>query len=142
MEQVDGPDGSPTADVPFAADLRWLDGKSVVAVKGEVDLGTAGRFAEAVGRALCSGQRPVVIDLTETSFMDSTGLAVLVKLYREVDAKDGVIVRGAQPAIHKVLDLVGISDLITMEPVAGHGRGPSRARPTWRVSGARPSEPY
>ena len=50
----------------------------VVAVSGEVDLYTAPALHEAIRDCVEEGFGPLVIDLTEVGFMDSTGLGVLV----------------------------------------------------------------
>lgn len=103
----------------FEAELRWSDGRCVVAVKGEVDLSTASRLGDVVDEALGSGQRPVVIDLSGTSFMDSSGIAVLFRLYQEVgQRKDDVVIRGARPGIRMALDLIGASECMTIEETA------------------------
>jgi anti-sigma B factor antagonist len=51
---------------------------AVVRVRGEVDAMTAPRLADAVMDAF-DGERPVVVDLTAVTFLDSAGLAALVR---------------------------------------------------------------
>jgi anti-sigma B factor antagonist len=67
--------------------LRWdgVDDVVVLVIRGEVDALTA----PAVQTALASITRgtSVVIDLTETSFMDSSGLRVLLDAMRNLDRR-------------------------------------------------------
>ena len=50
-----------------------------LAVVGELDLATAPELGEAVGAALEAGVPEVLLDLTPTSFIDSTGLSALMQ---------------------------------------------------------------
>jgi anti-sigma B factor antagonist len=72
--------------IEFRASSRHLgDGTRVVAVAGEVDLYTAPEF----GRALelnGSADGRIVIDLSECTFLDSTGLGILVQATRPAAA--------------------------------------------------------
>lgn len=93
----------------------------MIAVRGELDLATAERLAEAADQAFGRGQFPMLIDLSETSFMDSAGVAVLVGLYRQLgQVKEALVVRGARPAVRRVLDLTGVSQLVTVEAETGN----------------------
>lgn len=57
---------------------------NVVSVQGDVDLETALRFSEGLRSASHDGQGPVVVDLCEVPFMDSTGLHLLLNLLRRL----------------------------------------------------------
>ncbi|MBW0118385.1 anti-sigma factor antagonist [Pseudonocardia sp. KRD-169] len=63
-------------------DRAEVRGFVVVHVRGEVDALTVDRLGDAVTTAL-GGGRPVVIDLTDVRFLDSAGLATLVRVTQE-----------------------------------------------------------
>ena len=65
------------------------EGTARIELHGELDIGTAPKLDEAVGRALDDGCREVVLDLGGTTFMDSTGLNALIRAARAVDARRG-----------------------------------------------------
>jgi anti-sigma B factor antagonist len=50
-----------------------------VAVRGEVDISAAAALEEAVERAIMASAGAFVIDLTDVAFLDSSGLAVLLR---------------------------------------------------------------
>ena len=64
--------------------LRLESGAVVVQVTGELDLCSSHVFREQLLSALESGASPLVIDLSELSLIDSTGLGVLAVLARRV----------------------------------------------------------
>src|SRR5688500_12492781 len=69
--------GSERPDPPiFSLDVTpGDDGSTTVSVAGELDLATADEFARAVRSGLARG--PVLIDLREVTFMDSSGVRAL-----------------------------------------------------------------
>ena len=54
------------------------DDVSVVTVAGEVDVYTAAQLRAALDEEIAAGRSQLVVDLDEVSFLDSTGLGVLV----------------------------------------------------------------
>lgn len=57
-----------------------------LAVSGELDIATRQRLEEEVAALLAQGARAVVIDLGELSFIDSSGLSLLVVLREQANA--------------------------------------------------------
>jgi anti-sigma B factor antagonist len=78
-----------------------------VLVRGMLDVNTAPGLAEAVDDLIAERRPRVVVDLSALDIIDSSGVAVLVKLYKGVRSTGGqVVVTGArdQPlAIFKLL---------------------------------------
>ena len=54
------------------------EGRHVVAVRGEIDLFTAPELKKTLADAIENGASRVVVDLSETTFLDSTALGVLI----------------------------------------------------------------
>src|SRR4051794_41610591 len=65
------------------------DQRHVVAVAGEIDLFTAPELKSALGEALEAGHTRIVVDLTNTSFLDSTALGVLIGAVKRLPARGG-----------------------------------------------------
>jgi anti-sigma B factor antagonist len=53
-------------------------------VEGELDIATAPRMMSALNEAIAEAKTPLVVDLTDVVFMDSTGLALLMNARRRV----------------------------------------------------------
>lgn len=82
-----------------------------VTLSGELDIATADQLTEALeGVQVAAGDR-VIIDLKDVSFMDSTGLRVLIAANRNAAAGDYtlVIVTGESPA-KRVLELTRMDE--------------------------------
>jgi anti-sigma B factor antagonist len=74
-----------TPPPPFSIALAAAaDGSVRVEVTGELDLSTSPQLGEALGREFDAG-RSVVLDLSDVTFIDSTGLNVLVAALRSCE---------------------------------------------------------
>jgi anti-sigma B factor antagonist len=86
----------------------------VVAVSGEMDLTVAGAFEDTVQR-LIAGRRPglVRIDLGGLEFLDSTGVSVLVRLWR-MARRENCSLRVINPTgvVRQILDVTGAMAIV------------------------------
>jgi len=85
--------------------------RTVLALAGEVDIDTAPAVAAAIDEALAAGATEVWIDLTGTTFLDSSGVHVLYDGHRRALALNRrllVICPGGRA--RRVLELVGAVD--------------------------------
>lgn len=62
----------------FETTAEVVSGVRVVAVRGELDIATSPQVREVLSDAATDQVRPLVIDLVECEFIDSTGLAALL----------------------------------------------------------------
>lgn len=102
-------------------DLRNGADDVLLSVHGELDLVTAPELEAALERAGPAGRGRLIIDLRGVSFLDSTGLVLLLRHEREAAAggRRLIVVKG--PAhVQRVFDLTGMSERLTMvdEPPA------------------------
>jgi anti-anti-sigma factor len=101
-----------------AVDLRREPPR--VIVRGEIDMAAADRFEESLAEALAVGA-PLVIDLRDTTFIDSTGISALVRVANFVaDPPDPaqIILEAPQAAVLRTLTIVGIDRLVTIREQA------------------------
>ena len=88
----------------------------IVRVAGEVDLATAPQLKESLA-AIPAGSGPVIIDLSEVTFLDSTGLSVLVTSWKhlhEFNADSSVRLVVNRPAIQRVLTVTGLDEVFNL----------------------------
>lgn len=77
---------------------------------GELDLGVADRFRRTLDETIENGRaKNLVFNLARVSFVDSSGLGVLLGRYKRMSKNGGkVFIVSPQPQVRKVLDLSGL----------------------------------
>jgi anti-sigma B factor antagonist len=89
--------------------------KAVIALSGEVDLYSCPEFKEELLRVIGTGATLVVVDLTETTFIDSTALGVLIRGVERLKTQDGrLVVACSDPNIVKVFEVTGLDRIFTV----------------------------
>lgn len=97
--------------------LELFDNVQVVRVAGEIDLATAPDLRDPLGE-IPSNAGPVIVDLSEVTFIDSTGLSVLVATWKRFNEDDGGGFRlvVSRPAVRRVLDVTGLAQVFAVFP--------------------------
>lgn len=70
-------------------DKTTKDSFSVLAVSGEVDVHSAPQLHEAILDEIAEGNTNIALDFTNVSFLDSSGLRVLIIAHNALEAADG-----------------------------------------------------
>ncbi|MGX5655003.1 STAS domain-containing protein [Geodermatophilus nigrescens] len=106
----------------FAVDRASVNGRPGLRVRGELDIATVPRLAEGVAAELAARPRSLVIDLTDTVFMDSAGARELARAAKQ-SAAAGVALQVVCPRENKpvrlVIDLLELHRLVPVVEVAG-----------------------
>lgn len=96
---------------PFEVSASDLDGGiKVISVRGELDLSTASDFERPLEEALESGEGPVLVDLSECEFIDSTGIALIVRAWQRLDGSGGrgLLICSYNDQVRRVLEITGL----------------------------------
>lgn len=93
------------------------DGRTVLALRGEVDINTAPRLRTALTKALAHSSG-LVLDVAGAVLVDAAGLRVLTAAQRQAAAtgKRPITLRGVRPLLAKTLNLTGLDHLFPREP--------------------------
>jgi anti-sigma B factor antagonist len=93
-----------------------LDGsRFVVAVTGEIDLFTAPELKSTLVEAIDAGRTRVVVDLTGTTFLDSTALGVLIGTVKRLRAREGrLTLVNTDANIARTFDITGLDQIFTI----------------------------
>lgn len=95
--------------------VQDVGGESVVEVSGEIDLRARSELVRAIRQASTAGQR-LVIDLSRTTFIDSTALKVLLEAWRtQGEAGQDLVLRAPTPAVVRTLEIAGVTDTLTID---------------------------
>jgi anti-sigma B factor antagonist len=117
----------------FSVRTEQLSGDAyLIALTGEVDLYTAPEFKQELLDAIAKGAKQVVVDLSGTTFIDSTTLGVLVGGVKRLRTNDGQLsLVCSDRNITKIFEITGLDRVFTIhatrdEAVAALGvAGPS-----------------
>jgi len=91
------------------------DATSVVAVSGEIDLFTAPEFKQCVSGEIDAGVSHVIVDLSTTTFIDSSSLGVLIGAHRRLKLRGGALtVVCDNDAIVKTFRITGLDGVFTL----------------------------
>jgi anti-sigma B factor antagonist len=82
-------DAGPLSEVGLAVDIDERGDALVATVRGVIDLLSTGPLQEQLNTALSHGATRLVLDLAEVTFVDSTGLGLLVSLQRRTRGAGG-----------------------------------------------------
>lgn len=86
-----------------------------VSFRGELDLANAATAEAQLRKALEAGDAPVIIDMSELEFIDSTGIALLVAaLASNGNPAELHFVPSNSPAVTRVLELTGLAERLPL----------------------------
>jgi anti-sigma B factor antagonist len=92
-----------------------VNGWTVVAASGEIDVATAPELREQLVTLIADGSTQVIMDLENVDFIDSTGLGVLVGAVRRARAADGdVRLVCTNSRILKIFGVTGLDEVFTV----------------------------
>ena len=88
----------------------------VVTVTGELDVHSAPQLREHLAAVATAGAREVVVDLTGTEFIDSTGIGVIVGALRRLRGQQGSLrLRGVSTPMLRVFQLTGLTRMMEID---------------------------
>lgn len=104
---------TPVEPTPFDLATEHEAGVAIVAVNGELDLSTAPELERAVDDALDGDQGALVLDMTGCQFIDSTGIALLVRVWQRLGGGNGgdedrFAICCVNDQVRRLLDITGL----------------------------------
>jgi anti-anti-sigma factor len=82
-----------------------------ISVRGELDLSTAPELEGPLDQALESGEGSVLIDLSQCEFIDSTGIALIVRAWQRLDSGENgraLVICSQNEQVRRVLEITGL----------------------------------
>lgn len=90
-------------------------GITVIEARGEIDVYTAPRLNQVLQDAIGKGARFLALDLTNVTFLDSTGLSILIKWQKQLAEGDGrLVIAGASSPLAKIFKVTGLEELFRL----------------------------
>jgi anti-sigma B factor antagonist len=93
-----------------------LEGEiAVVEVSGWIEISTAPELRDTLIALIDEGRLHLVIDLSATVFLDSTGLGVLVGLLHRLRSRDGSLaIAGARDRVYRTFQVSKLTQVLTL----------------------------
>lgn len=111
----------------FTVTYAPQDGGGVcLRLAGELDLSSVPELNAAIDRLTAEGERHLLLDLSELTFCDSTGIAAFVRGDNRAAADGGWLrITGAAGRVARVLQVTGLAEVLAHEPETSGPRSPS-----------------
>ena len=105
---------------PFEAKAGDLEnGVRTISVRGELDLSTAPELEGPLDQAVDDDAGSVLIDLTNCEFIDSTGIALIVRAWQRLqngDSGRSLVLCSQNDQVRRVLEITGLELSIPVHP--------------------------
>ena len=101
----------PRALLEVATDLGGGPGL-LVCLGGDLDLAGLGDIAAGVDALLARDRQPVLLDLADVEFLDSSGVALLIRIANHFGQ---VRSRAAAPPVRRVIEVLGLADRLGLD---------------------------
>lgn len=104
--------------VPFEVESEELeDGIRTFTVRGELDMNTAPELEQKLDAALSESATSIVLDLCECEFIDSTGIALIVRAWQRLEGGEGqgrLVLCSHNHQVRRLLKITGVESSISM----------------------------
>ena len=97
-------------------DIVEYDDLVVVAVEGEVDLSAAGLFEESLAIARATDAATIVVDLDRVSFMDSSGVHLLLQFSISENNRGRLRLTRGSPQVRRLMEVTGARRYLPFGP--------------------------
>jgi anti-sigma B factor antagonist len=95
-------------------------GVQAFAVRGELDMNTAPELERKLDGVPAASGAPIVLDLCECEFIDSTGIALIVHAWQRLDREAGgegkgrLVLCSHNHQVRRLLEITGVDSSISM----------------------------
>jgi|SRR5215212_7993712 len=96
---------------------RASNQENVLPLEGEIDLHVSPRVAMSLGQMLKNKPARLVVDLTRVSYIDSSGLAVLIEGMQGVEEYGGMFaIAGMQETVRSIFEIARLDQVFRIFP--------------------------
>lgn len=90
-------------------EVETVQGKPItLKVTGDVELDSVDELRQALDQAIERSPKGLIIDLTNTNYIDSVGLGVIISAYRRLTSKGGSIALVPSHAVQQILRFIRV----------------------------------
>ena len=106
-----------SAEELLETEIRRVETHALVILAGEVDVSTVGQVYEELRELAHEGVCHVALNVAEVTFMDSSGLAVLVTEHKRMESMKGeLIIFRPSHELRRLFQITGLDDYLNIRP--------------------------
>lgn len=95
---------------PFSVSIVTTGTSATVALRGELDINSAADLDAALDSLINAGPKETVFDLSELTFVDSSGIAALISMQKQLSEQGRhLIIHSPRPFVAKVLEITDLT---------------------------------
>jgi anti-sigma B factor antagonist len=114
----------------LSSEIRRSAQHALILLAGELDLSSVADLYAQFAELAREGVNHVAVDLSELTFMDSSGLAVLIAEQKRVESLRGeLIILSPRPRIRRLFELTGLDSYLTIRPATATQENDSTPAP-------------
>lgn len=87
---------------------------TTIHIKGRLDANTAPALESAVCQEI-EGNRNLVLDMKEMTYISSAGLRVLLSTQKKLQKDGSLIIKNVCPEVMDIIEITGFADILTIE---------------------------
>ena len=101
--------------IPFRADVRGAREVATIALHGDVDAAAEAGLAAAYGEVAALEAQTILLDFTDTAYINSTGIALIVRLLADARRDDrAVSASGLSPHYVEIFRITRLTDYVRL----------------------------
>jgi anti-sigma B factor antagonist len=102
---------------PLEIEIQNSDERTLVTLSGELDASTASFLYDKLSDLEVEDVNHVVLDLAKVTFMDSTGLGVIVTEHKRLQHSEGTLTIFSPPSsVRRLFEITGLDDVLDIVP--------------------------
>jgi anti-sigma B factor antagonist len=105
--------GNPGAGDLLSVEVTGGPSEKVITLSGELDLSSVGPLQKKVDEVVAGAPDTVVFDLSDLSFLDSSGIGLLVRTSGRIDS---IKIRNPSPFVRQIIRMMGLAGALPIEP--------------------------
>ncbi|MHB8245630.1 MAG: STAS domain-containing protein [Acidimicrobiales bacterium] len=99
----------------FSAFWEQKEDASILRIRGDLDLSASAALRACLLDEVGLDGPPIVLDMTEVPFIDSTCLGVLITVMRHArDSRGGLRLASTQPRVRRAFEIAALDELFPM----------------------------
>lgn len=107
-------------DMNISVDLQHQENKVLGFIEGEIDAFTAPMLREKLAEITLEDSKEIILDLSEVSYMDSTGLGVFVGFFKNAKVENAKLkLTGLSSRLKRLFDITGLGEIMDIESTSG-----------------------